>query len=212
MLNYEKKLHFDEHYKKLQSLKGPQKIGALLWGEAGFVLGYLLLKYALQFLPDVSPWSHAEVWFTFYSIPFSKYDGPYILFGLAANCYGSLRLAKITAQNHSVKNEKSGVPAKLLTDGCYAGVRHPMYGAFLILHASLLLSLRSLIGMLLALAVVGFQYLNARWEENRELRPLFAEEYERYAGAVRRVLLRKGEVLVLTAAVLLSLAGLVSNL
>ena len=209
VLDYEKKLHFDEHYKKLQSLNGTQKAGKLLWGEAGYVIVFILLKYVLRYLPDLQPWNHAGVWFTFCSIPFSKYDCPYIIYGLIANCYGSIRLIKITTQNHSVKDKNNGVPLNLLTDGCYAKVRHPMYGTFIILQSSLLLSLRSLIGIIVALGVVVFQYFNAKWEEKKKLIPLFEKNYLNYSKVACNILLEKWEIFVLTVAAFLSLAGFI---
>lgn len=178
-------------------------------GEVGYVIAFVLLKCVLLFFPDLQPWNNAKTWFTFYSIPFSKYDCPYILFGLVANCYGSIKLMKIAKQNHSIKGEESGIPSELLTDGCYAKVRHPMYGTFIILHSSLLLSLRSFIGIIFALGVAAFQYFNAKWEEKKSLIPLFGENYTDYSKVARNILLAKWETLVLAIAVLLSLTGLI---
>lgn len=209
MLDYEKKLHFDKHYKKLQSLNGVKKICALICGEAGYIIAFILLKYVLLLFPDLQPWDNAKTWFTFYSIPFSKYDCPYILFGLVANCYGSIKLMKITEQNHSIKDGESGMPSELLTDGCYAKIRHPMYGTFIILHSSLLLSLRSFVGMIFALGVAVFQYFNAKWEEEKSLIPMFGENYIGYSKVARNILLNKWETLVLVIAVFLSLIGLI---
>ena len=209
MLEYEKKLHFDEHYKKLQSMNVSQEIGRLTWSVAGYFILYTALKYVLMFIPDFRPWNNIGTWFTFCTIPFSRYDTVYFAFGLIANCYGSIRLMKITAQNHSVKNEKSGSPTKLLTNGCYAKVRHPMYGTFIILQSSLLLSLRSFIGIIFAIVVVAFQYFNAAWEEKKKLIPLFGDDYRVYSSAVRGILLKKWEIFVLAAVALFSLAGFI---
>lgn len=209
MLEYEKKLHFDEHYKKLQSFNVAQRIGSLIWSIAGYVLIYAVLKYVLIFVPDFQPWSNIGAWFTFFTVPFSKYDCVYFTFGLIANCYGSMRLMKITAQNHSVKNERSGTATKLLTDGCYAKLRHPMYGTFIILQSSMLLSLRSFIGIIFALVVVAFQYFNAAWEEKKKLIPLFGDEYKDYSRLVHGMLLKKWEILILAAVTFISLIGLI---
>lgn len=208
MLEYEKKLHFDEHYKKLQSLNISQKIGGFIFGVVGYVAIYTALKYALVFIPDLQPWKSVGPWFTFCGIPFSKLDGVYFIFGLIANCYGSIRLAMITAQNHSVQDDKNRAPAKLLTDGWYAKVRHPMYGTFIILQSSLFLSLRSFIGIVCALGVFAFQYFNAAWEEIRSLIPLFGEEYREYSRRVRGLLLRKWEILVIAAVAIFGFIGL----
>lgn len=207
MLEYEKRLHFDEHYKKLESLNPVQKIGKSIWGVIGYFLIYIALKYILLSIPDFRPWNTSEVWFTFCTITFLKYDGFYFTFGLIASCYGNIRLAKITAQNHSVKDISSGAPLKLLTDGGYSKVRHPMYGTFIILQSSLLLSLRSFIGIILALFVIIVQYFNAAWEERTKLIPLFGDDYRNYSRAVHGILLRKWEIFVLAAVILISFIG-----
>lgn len=206
MLEYEKKLHFDEHYRKLQSLNVMQGIGRSVWGVIGYTVIYAALKYILTFIPDLQPWNDFGTWFTFYTIPFSKYDCAYFIFGLAASCYGSIHLVKITVQNHSVKDAESGAPNQLLTEGCYAGVRHPMYGTFIIIQSSLFLSLRSFIGIMLALFVIAFQYLNAAWEE-KKLVLLFGDAYSDYVQAVRGRLLKKWEIFILAAVVMFSLIG-----
>jgi protein-S-isoprenylcysteine O-methyltransferase Ste14 len=209
MLEYEKRLHFDAHYQKLQSLTVAQRTGKLIGSVAGYVVIYAVLRYILTVVPDYQPWNNAEVWFTFCTIPFSKFDCVNFIFGLAANCYGSIRLMKITAENHNVKDDKSGAPTKLLTTGCYAKARHPMYGTFIILQSSLLLSLRSFIGIILAAIVIAFQYFNAAREEKKKLIPLFGDDYRAYTGVVRCALLKRWEILVLAAAAFWSLIGFI---
>ncbi|HEX3078668.1 MAG TPA: methyltransferase, partial [Lachnospiraceae bacterium] len=101
------------------------------------------------------------------------------------------RLFHITIQNHSVKNKNEDIPKRLLKDSYYASVRHPMYGTFVILYMGILLSLRSLDGMLIALLMTVGQYVNAIIEEKRILRPVFHEEYQLYIREVKGILLKK---------------------
>lgn len=176
MLKYEEKLHFDEHYRKLQSNSYLQATRAIIYGVLGYIILYSLIQYVFLYIPDFKPWNEFETWFTLGSLRFVKADLVYFVCGLITNCYGISRLLKITAQNHSAKNEKEdGTPAKLLINGYYAKVRHPMYGTFVILQAGLMLSLRSFIGLMIALMIVIAQYINAIMEEKKKLVPTFGE-------------------------------------
>lgn len=209
MLNYEKKLHLDERYKNMQSLNIIKRAVALIWGCVGYIVLYLLLKYVLLFVTDIQPWNNSDELFALYNISFSRYDCVYFALGILTNLYASLKLAKITAQNHSVKNKKDDNPTKLLTDGCYAKVRHPMYGNFIILQSCFLLSLRSLWGIVLALVIAAFQCFNAMREENEKLIPIFKEEYKSYSKSARSMLLTKWEFIILTSFFIVSIVGLV---
>lgn len=69
----------------------------------------------------------------------------------------------------------------------YAKKRHPMYGTFLFLYIGVLLSLRSLNGILLALLLIGFQYINAILEEGRILKTKLKIEYQQYKREVKGI-------------------------
>ena len=207
MLKYEEKLHFDEHYKKLQANSVLQITIGVVWGAAGYILLYFLFKYVLLYIPDVQPWNGFETWFTLGGVRFVKADFVYFACGLIINCYGTVNLSKISVQNHSAKNEKSNTPNKLLVNGYYAKVRHPMYGTFIILQAGFMISLRSLAGMIVALLVVIVQYINAAMEEKKQLVPIFGEEYNLYIKNVRGMLLTKLEIIVFTLVVIFNTIG-----
>ncbi|HQF34248.1 MAG TPA: methyltransferase [Petrotogaceae bacterium] len=207
MLKYEKRLHFDKYYSKMQSNGSLPKIIFLLWGVAGYAFLYFLVKYIFNYIPDFRPWNSFEVWFSIGTMKFIKSDLAYFICGLIVTCYGSIRLSSITVHNHSAKNQKSDIPAKLLITGYYSKVRHPMYGTFIILQAGFMLSLRSFIGMMVILIITAFQYINAKFEEKNDLIPLFGDEYRQYIKKVNRTLLTRAESIIFILVFIGSLIG-----
>lgn len=211
MLKYEEKFHFDKNYKKLQNGGFVHKAIALVWGITGYVLLYYLFKYIFNCIGDFQPWNDFKILLNIGDVELIKSDCVYFVLGLIIACYGTIRLSKITSQNHSAKNKENSIPNKLLTTGYYTKVRHPMYGTFIILEAGFLLSLRSFTGMIIALIVAIIQYLNAGFEEKKQLIPIFGEEYSQYSKKVRHRLSTRPEIIVLILALLLSGAGFVIN-
>lgn len=207
MLKYEEELHFDKFYEKLKSNSFPHKVIHLVWGVIVYILLFYSVKYILNSIPDFQPWGNFKTWFALGGVRFIKLDLGYFIYGIILTCYGTMRLSKITDQNHSVRNEEGSDPKKLLVDGYYARVRHPMYGTFILLQAGFMLSLRSFVGIIIAILVFIFQYANAVIEEKKKLIPIFGEEYRFYAKNVNRMLLIKSEIIVLSLAALLSVVG-----
>ena len=207
MLKYEEELHFDKFYEKLKSNSFPHKVIHLVWGVIVYILLFYSVKYILNSIPDFQPWGNFKTWFALGEVRFIKLDLGYFIYGIILTCYGTMRLSKITDQNHSVRNEEGSDPKKLLVDGYYARVRHPMYGTFILLQAGFMLSLRSFVGIIIAILVFIFQYANAVIEEKKKLIPIFGEEYRFYAKNVNRMLLIKSEIIVLSLAALLSVVG-----
>jgi protein-S-isoprenylcysteine O-methyltransferase Ste14 len=208
MLKYEEKLHFDKYYNKLQSNSFPQKVISLVCGIIGYVVLYYFIKYIFTSIPDFLPWSNFKSWLSLGGVRFTKIDLIYFTCGLFLTCYGTIKLSKITVQNHRVRDEKSNAPKELLVNGYYAKVRHPMYGTFIILQAGFMLSLRSFDGVIVALIIISIQYVNAAIEERRQLIPIFGEEYKLYIKNVGRMLLTRSEIITLTLIALLSVVGL----
>lgn len=207
MLKYEEKLHFDKYYNKMQSSSVLHKVISLVCDVAGYIVLYYFIKYIFTSLPDFRPWNNFMPWFSLGGVLFSKIDLIYFTYGLILICYGTVKLSKITMQNHSVRNEKSNIPARLLVTGYYAKVRHPMYGTFIIIQAGFMLSLRSLGGIIIACIIFAFQYVNAAVEEKRLLLPTFGEEYKTYVQNVGHMLLTRSEVIALSLITLLSAVG-----
>ncbi|MDD3920491.1 MAG: methyltransferase [Eubacteriales bacterium] len=208
MRKYEKKLHLDERYEKLKTTLRGDKINRLLLGIGGYVVLYFALQYLLTDLPDIRPWSGAAVLFSYAAIAFTKVDLAYVAFGIGIFAYAAVRLAKITEENHAAMEKDGVTPKKLLTDGCYTRVRHPMYGALILLQAGMLLSLRSLDGLVLAVLLGALFYWNGAREEKQKLIPRFGAAYEAYIRAVPGRLLAPGEWIALATALVVNLIGL----
>ena len=209
MLRYEELLHFDEHYKKMQENNLIRTSWILLCSTAWYTIIYILLKILITYIPDIYAWNHSEVWFIFERIKFIKIDLIYFLIGLLIVYYGSVRLIKITIQNHSVRKRSEDKPERILKDGFYACVRHPMYGTFVILYMGTFLSLRSLNGIIVALLMTAVQYVNAIFEEKRVLKLVFQEEYQLYIRDVKNILLKKTQMTILITIMLLCIAGFI---
>jgi protein-S-isoprenylcysteine O-methyltransferase Ste14 len=208
LLKYEEKLHWDKQYEKLQSSSFLHTFSMFAWGIVEYTLLYYLIKYLLGFVPDFRPWHVFPVWFSFIGVEFSKIDLPYFTYGLILSCYGMVKLSQATQQNHKAKSkDDKRSPITLVTDGYYAKVRHPMYGTFVILQAGLMLSLRSSIGMAIALLIAIFQYINAVFEEKKQLIPIFKETYGLYKKQVRHMILPLPEIIMLAAAMVFSIIG-----
>lgn len=180
----------------------------MIWGGVGYAVLYYFIDYILTFIPDIKPWSDFKPWLSLGGMTFTITDLIYFACGLILFCYSTIKLSKITIQNHSVRNEKSNTPNELLVNGYYAKVRHPMYGTFIMLQAGFMFSLRSLNGIIIAMIIIVLQYVNAVIEERRLLIPTFGEEYKIYTNNVRHMLLTRSEIVVLTIVVLLSIVGL----
>jgi len=209
MLKYEKKLNLDKHYEKLIKNDKLKNFYSVLLGIISYIFLYFIAKYVLTFLPDFQPWGDFEVWFYIGRIEISKVDLVYFLYGLLLSVYGLRKLLKITIQNHSVKDKRDNIPKSLLINGFYSKVRHPMYGTFIILYAGFMLSLKSLIGVIIALIIIFVQYLNAFYEERKKLIPIFREEYEFYTNNVQSMLLIKFDFFAVIIGILFNTIGFV---
>lgn len=184
-----------------------QKAIISLWAILGYGILYFAFRYIFQFIPDIQPWGM----FNFHIILFNFIyltDIIYFVVGLIFYTYGALRLAGISSQNHTVRDEKTRKPDSLLTDGYYREVRHPMYGAFILLQASFLFSLRSLICLLITVIIIIVQNINAVHEEKQQLIPMFGDEYTSYMHHTKARFATKYMFVYLIIAVTVSCIGL----
>lgn len=207
MLKYEELLHFDEHYKKLQERNWIRVFWIFLSSTLSYTAIFVLLKILIIYLPDIYAWKHAKVWFTFEGIRIIKMDIIYFFTGLLMVIYASFRLKNITVQNHRAKNKSKNIPERLLKDGYYAKVRHPMYGTFVMLYMGVFLSLRSLFGVVATLLLLTGQYLNALFEEKLVLQVMFQEAYQQYKKEVKGILFKKYEIMMLIIVISLCILG-----
>ena len=96
--------------------------------------------------------------------------------------YAVIEIVRINQRAQGGKNK----PLYLLTDGYYAGVRHPMTGRFMLIVFGFFFSLASLVGLLMIAFFSLFFHATTLYEERKWLLPRFGEEYRSYAKAVPR--------------------------
>ena len=89
-------------------------------------------------------------------------------------------------------------PAYLITDGPFAGRRHPMYAGMILINAGIGIGLYSVYTLGWAGFTMVLHIINAVYEE-KKLLSWFGEEYRNYRETVRRPLFSwQGWVLILT--------------
>ena len=187
MLKYEQAFHFNDYYEKYQKSYLVKFCVTFLESTVWYTALFYLLRLGLGTFGEIYAWKYMNTWFVLGRITFVKVDLIYYVVGLLIIYYASFQLNRITLQNHSVKAENNKMPKRILKDGYYAKKRHPMYGTFLFLYIGVLLSLRSLNGILLALLLIGFQYINAMMEERIILKTELKFEYQQYKREVKRI-------------------------
>lgn len=212
MLKYEEKLGLDKKHEKLQKSNVAKTILSIIEGILEFSVSFFVIRYLLMFVKDIQPWQGSAKLFEFFTIPIYAVDCVYFAVGLVICCIANVMLARITEENHSAKDQNTEDTVRLLTTGYYAKLRHPMYGTFILLQASVLLSLRSLIGILLTLGVIALQYYNAVTEENKKLIVTFKDSYTEYTQTTRRMLLNNTMIIVLAVMICASAIGFLFKL
>jgi protein-S-isoprenylcysteine O-methyltransferase Ste14 len=91
--------------------------------------------------------------------------------------------AGLAQKGHMVISEESLRRSRLVKDGIFARVRHPLYLAALLFYVSLAVSTASLIGMALFGGVFAFYNFIAAYEE-RILLDKYGDEYREYRRRV----------------------------
>ncbi len=168
-------------------MKLKKSITAVLIISVFYVIMYLLLKEALNFIPVPSLylWKGFDPLFKILNIELTVMDIVYFIFGLIVINHGAVNLIHITEKNHTAQDMKTRKPTKLLTTGFYAKARHPMYGTFIMISLGTFFSTRSLWGAVIVLLVLIIQTLNAVIEEKTVLIETFGKEYEDYKKEVK---------------------------
>lgn len=205
MLRYEEILHLDKHYEKLRNNSLLIVLSSLFASLVTYIFFYYLLRYCMNYLPNKYAWEHSNKLFTIGEIRFLTVDIVYFLGGIITFCIGVIRIIRITKENHSVM--KQGIPSSLLTCGYYLTQRHPMYGSFLLLYSGLMLSTRSLYGIIIIGFIIISQYINIFFEE-RKLHSLFKNEFLLYCNKTKRKLMTDLQIVILTVTILVTIWGL----
>lgn len=160
-------------------------VSIVVIGVVTFAILNYLFRGILNYLPDPVLWGKFDYTISVLSYSLNLFSVINFVLGLIIFCYGICRLYGINKQNHEARDHKTRKPTKLLTEGYYSEVRHPMYGAFVLIQLGLLFSLRSLFATIIIVLVIVGQFANGIFEEKRELVKIFGDEYEAYRKKVR---------------------------
>lgn len=205
MREYEKKLHLDKSWEKMQSGKAINRFYTVFTAIIIYTVLYIVLRLIFKNVTINLAWYSTPKLFKVWQIDISVSDLVFFLCGITVYIYGAIRLMKISKEKQSAQG-KDKKPLTLLTDGMYLKVRHPMYGVFAIMPFAVLLPLRSYFSFIVSLFIIAFELFNAYFEEKRELIPAFKDAYKDYRRKVRRVILLPWQIavmLLLTAGVLI---------
>lgn len=180
----------------------------LIIGSLLFIGVYIALKYLIGFVPDIKPWGVFDFSYKIKNYSFIILDGIYFLFGLISFVIGFSMITETSRRIREIRDEKTRLSNKLMTDGCYSKMRHPMYASFILLQAGSLISLRSLIGTILAVLIIVIQYINVKVEEKNQLEKMFGDEYIKYKNRVKAGFMTIGMIISFVSIITLSIIGL----
>lgn len=125
-----------------------------------------------------------------------------LVLGVIFFAFGS----KSTMRNLTVTAENFFAPARLLTDGLYGIIRHPMLMTDVLAHLGVAMA----IGATQTLLLIPIYYLiNEAFvsiQETYILKPKFADEYRAYSARTPRMFNRWIAVITITAAILIAWA------
>lgn len=117
---------------------------------------------------------------------------PFHFLGGIIYLVGSFRFSS-SRRDLGRRGKRSG---KLVTEGIYRYLRHPMYGAFILRWVGAALFTASFPIVILSLVLSSVQIFSLMWEE-KELRRQFESDWEKYRNQVQRKLLFLPEWLIL---------------
>jgi protein-S-isoprenylcysteine O-methyltransferase Ste14 len=111
-------------------------------------------------------------------------------------CVLSIGLIAMTVGTHrtplALWHQENDAPARIVTWGPYAKIRHPFYSGFLLAFAAAVLAFPALPTIACLLYAIAALSITARGEERRLATSEFAAEYQRYVSVTGRFVPRIG--------------------
>lgn len=114
-------------------MKYVKKFGIAILSGISFLLIYMLLK-SLKFPPQFDLWRRKAYIISLFNHKVEIFTLIHFILGFIFFTHGCVRLTEISEQVRTVRDKETREPTKLLTTGYFAGLRHPMYGTFMILQ------------------------------------------------------------------------------
>ena len=106
--------------------------------------------------------------------------GPVAVLGFFMIAIGLFLLAMALFPITRVPGQMRTLPERLVVEGPYRWVRHPMYLSYYLLTAGTALAFGALKVFLETPIVLGMVVIGGRYEESRRLLPLFGRAFEKY--------------------------------
>jgi protein-S-isoprenylcysteine O-methyltransferase Ste14 len=114
--------------------------------------------------------------------------GPLTILGFFMIAVGLLLLATAMPLILRVPGQIRTFPERLVVEGPFQWVRHPMYLSYFLLIGGTALAFGSLKVFLETPVLLGIAVIGGRYEESRRLLPLFGKTFERYKAKTRFLL------------------------
>lgn len=139
---------------------------------------YLLAGWLSHRIPGFDPLSHdvGHLWYTLLGLRGDPHLNPIHILSNVLILGGFLLLSAAWRVLYQAQSRRA-----LATTGPYAHVRHPQYIAFVLIMLGLLLQWPTLVTLMM-FPILVTAYLRLARREEREVRAVFEEEWDRYAA------------------------------
>ncbi len=184
------------------------------------VISFLLLYYislaGLSYLPFTHLWQKIDIILFSISFPwintvykFTLMNLVHFIVGFGLYIYSVYHFINVIIENHNVRDPETRKPFKLITDGYYGKVRHPMYGMMILIYITFFFAHKSWLSLLVGILLAIILILNGWYEERYNLLPLFGNEYKEYRLAVENSYFDKITRVIIFLLVLIQFAGII---
>lgn len=178
----------------------------------GIVLFYIVFiqiaRYILGLLPQSHLWGKVDSAIKLNNYKFLTFELIHILLGFPLFLYGVLLVIKTSQVNHHAQDKESRKPIRLIKEGVYSKVRHPMYAGFILTQVGLWFSLCSYYTIFIAVLLVAIFLFNGWREERMILIPIFGDGYKEYINQVKSRFFTKGTLIYFVFIIIFSVFGL----
>lgn len=169
---------YQRRARKIKVVTDARSLGdRLVLGTASFSLSVIPLLYVATGFPAVADYNFH---------PWMGWAGTLVMIGFLLLFHASHRqLGKNWSVTLEIRDSH-----KLVTDGLYKYVRHPMYSSFWLWAIAQALLIPNFVAGLAGLAGVGLLYFYRVGHEEAMMRETFGEAYDAYAARTGRVVPR----------------------
>lgn len=149
-----------------------------------YVVLFSITKFLIDKLPEYYLWNDMSSRYKISYFGLTLFEVFFVVLNLPIYMYGVYFIVSSSIANHKGRDQESREPIKLIINGPYSKVRHPMYAGFILIQTGFWLSICSLYGIAILVVLVPIFVFNSYREEKNELIPKFGNEYRRYINKV----------------------------